>query len=67
MEVRFIEFMPFNSNDWENKKLMPYLEIKNAISEKYRLSRNEDGSHATSKVIHPLNLPLTTNIFRPSK
>jgi molybdenum cofactor biosynthesis enzyme MoaA len=33
MEVRFIEFMPFNANDWDNKKLMPYSEIRKAITE----------------------------------
>lgn len=24
MEVRFIEFMPFDKNEWNSKKLVPY-------------------------------------------
>lgn len=32
MEVRFIEFMPFDKNDWSNKKLLPYFEIRKIIS-----------------------------------
>ncbi len=51
IEVRFIEFMPFDSNDWNNKKLLPYLEIRNLIQEKYNLIRNNDPVTATSKVI----------------
>ena len=31
VEVRFIEFMPFNANDWSNKKLLPYFEIRSRI------------------------------------
>lgn len=31
IEVRFIEFMPFDQNDWSNKKLIPYFEIRNII------------------------------------
>lgn len=50
MEVRFIEFMPFQQNDWNNKKLLPYFEIRRIISERYKLIKNEDGPHATSKV-----------------
>ena len=50
IEVRFIEFMPFDSNAWDNKKLMPYLEIRNLIQDKYKLIRNEDPTTATSKV-----------------
>jgi molybdenum cofactor biosynthesis enzyme MoaA len=50
IEVRFIEFMPFDSNDWNNKKLLPYFEIRKRIEDKYKLIRNEDGPNATSKV-----------------
>lgn len=50
IEVRFIEFMPFDSNDWSNKKMLPYFEIRKRIQEKYELKRNEDPITATSKV-----------------
>eukprot|EP00347_Sterkiella_histriomuscorum_P022310 403330934 len=49
MEVRFIEFMPFDQNDWNNKKLLPYFQIRKLIEDKYKLTRNQDGPHATSK------------------
>ena len=31
IEVRFIEFMPFDQNDWSNSKLLPYFEIRQRI------------------------------------
>ena len=40
MEVRFIEFMPFDQNDWNNKKLLPYFQIRKLIEDKYKLTRN---------------------------
>jgi hypothetical protein len=43
--------MPFDANDWSNKKLLPYFEIRNRIQESFTLIRNEDEASATSKVI----------------
>lgn len=31
LEVRFIEFMPFDSNDFSKKKLISYFEIRDII------------------------------------
>ena len=50
IEVRFIEFMPFDQNSWNDKKLLPYFEIRKRIEEKYALTRNNDAKTATSKV-----------------
>ncbi|CDW83479.1 molybdenum cofactor biosynthesis protein a [Stylonychia lemnae] len=48
-QVRFIEFMPFDQNDWSKKKLLPYFEIRKQIENKYNLIRNVDQSTSTSK------------------
>lgn len=55
IEVRFIEFMPFDKNDWNNKKLLPYFEIRKRIEDKYTLIRNDDPKTNTSKVINRMN------------
>ena len=31
INVRFIEFMPFDGNVWNSKKLVPYAEMKDII------------------------------------
>ncbi len=50
LELRFIEFMPFDSNNFSKDKMIPYSEIKKRIEEKYKLVKMEDGPNATSKV-----------------
>ena len=35
IEVRFIEFMPFDKNQWKNDKFLSYFEQKKVISEYY--------------------------------
>lgn len=52
--------MPFDQNDWSNKKLLPYFEIRKRIEEKYKLIRNKDPITSTSKVL------LNSKIFRRS-
>lgn len=37
MNIRFIEFMPFSDNRWNESSFISYDEIKNIISEKYDL------------------------------
>ena len=54
IEVRFIEFMPFDKNQWENDKFMGYFEQKKIISDHYQalglsLTRQNDDFSATSK------------------
>ena len=35
IDVRFIEYMPFDGNKWNTKKMVPYQEIVRIIQEKY--------------------------------
>lgn len=37
MEVRFIEFMPFDKNEWSRDRLVSYLEMRKAIERVYPL------------------------------
>jgi len=47
--VRFIEFMPFNGNSWNDDKMVPLAEMKERISEKYNFIKLEDGPNDTTK------------------
>jgi len=49
MTVRFIEFMPFNGNRWDDEKMVSISEMKERISEKYRFVKLEDGPNDTTK------------------
>ena len=35
LDVRFIEYMPFDGNKWNTKKMVPYQEIVKIIRQKY--------------------------------
>ncbi|KAI6866962.1 molybdenum cofactor biosynthesis prote [Hortaea werneckii] len=53
LEVRFIEYMPFGGNKWEEQKMMPYAEMLDVIREKYpTLTRMQDAKNDTSKSWH---------------
>lgn len=52
IQVRFIEFMPFNGNEWDKSKLVSYAEIMENIQEKFDLSEIEklmDAPNDTAK------------------
>ncbi len=49
VHVRFIEFMPFDSNRWTSNKVFTWKEIMKVIEEKYPVSRLNDDVHDTSK------------------
>lgn len=50
IDVRFIEYMPFDGNKWNFKRLVPYREMLDKISAKYpSLERISDQPHDTSK------------------
>lgn len=51
IDVRFIEYMPFEGNKWNDKKMVPYQEMLEIIRRKYELKRLEDTANDTSKVI----------------
>ncbi|KAI9556946.1 hypothetical protein GHT06_016740 [Daphnia sinensis] len=50
IDVRFIEYMPFEGNKWNDKKMVPYHEMLENIKRKYSdLRRTEDAINDTSK------------------
>lgn len=49
VHVRFIEFMPFDSNRWTSNKVFTWKEIMKVIEEKYPVSRLTDDIHDTAK------------------
>lgn len=50
IEVRFIEYMPFDGNKWSQRKMLPYEEMLSMIREKYPdLEKVQDHKNDTSK------------------
>ncbi|OJD19600.1 molybdenum cofactor biosynthesis protein A [Emergomyces pasteurianus Ep9510] len=50
IEVRFIEYMPFDGNKWSQGKMLPYKEMLSIIREKYpNLEKVADHKNDTSK------------------
>lgn len=49
LNIRFIEYMPFTSNGWNEKVFISYKEIKNIVEKKYPLVEIENGKHNVVK------------------
>ncbi|MBS1597552.1 MAG: GTP 3',8-cyclase MoaA [Bacteroidetes bacterium] len=49
VHVRFIEFMPFESNRWTSNKVVTWKEILEVIEKKYSITRLHDDIHDTDK------------------
>jgi len=49
IEVRFIEYMPFEGNGWAGDKLVPYRELLDRLSTRFALEPLDDGPTATAK------------------
>ena len=52
IQIRFIEFMPFNGNQWDKSKLVSYAEIMETIQSEYKLNEIErliDSPNDTAK------------------
>ncbi|MFN8274939.1 MAG: GTP 3',8-cyclase MoaA [Flavobacteriaceae bacterium] len=52
IQIRFIEFMPFNGNEWDRSKLVSYAEILEKLRSHYefhQIERLEDALHDTAK------------------
>ncbi len=47
--IRFIEFMPFDGNQWNDEKMLPADNIRDIISEKYPFVRGSDGPNDTTR------------------
>ncbi|XP_037281166.2 molybdenum cofactor synthesis 1 isoform X1 [Rhipicephalus microplus] len=51
LEVRFIEYMPFDGNKWSRQKLVPFERMLAVIKQEWpMLERHEDGPNHTSKL-----------------
>ncbi|CAG8529063.1 1070_t:CDS:2, partial [Diversispora eburnea] len=60
IDVRFIEYMPFDGNKWNENKFIPYKEILNMINNRYHVSKIPGDIHDTSK---GYNIPEFTGQF----
>lgn len=49
IQIRFIEFMPFDGNKWNRDKLVTLHEILETINQKYSFIAAENAAHDTSK------------------
>lgn len=50
IEVRFIEFMPFDGNQWNEDKLVPYGEMLRIIRQVYPIEALHNGRNETTKL-----------------
>ncbi|WP_396170814.1 GTP 3',8-cyclase MoaA [Flavobacterium sp.] len=53
VHVRFIEFMPFDKNQWNTEKVFSYQEILDVAATKYSFIRMKDGVNETAKKFKP--------------
>ena len=49
IHVRFIEFMPFDGNHWDNQKVIPYAEMLEQLAAHFDFVKLLDETHATSR------------------
>lgn len=49
LEVRFIEFMPFDRNDWSASRIVPYAEMRRRIGDVFRLAPLDSAPNAVAK------------------
>lgn len=49
VEIRFIEYMPFDGNTWDNQIFMPFTEMIEVIRKRFPLVRMQDAPNNTSK------------------
>ncbi|MEP7196129.1 MAG: GTP 3',8-cyclase MoaA [Saprospiraceae bacterium] len=54
VHVRFIEFMPFDKNNWNDQKVFSYAEMLEVIESKYSFVKLKDGMNDTAKKFKPL-------------
>ena len=51
IDVRFIEYMPFDGNKWNTNKFLPYKEMLASVIEQYpNIARHHDLENDTAKV-----------------
>jgi len=55
LHVRFIEFMPFTGNKWEDEKVFSYAEILERVSSQFSYIKMQDALNETAKKFKPYN------------
>ncbi len=55
LHVRFIEFMPFDKNQWNKESVFTYEEMLDVISKEYSYIKMQDKFNDTAKKYKPLN------------
>ncbi|MBL0053311.1 MAG: GTP 3',8-cyclase MoaA [Bacteroidetes bacterium] len=55
VHVRFIEFMPFTGNKWNDNKVFSYQQMLDVIATKYTFIKLKDEKHDTTKKFKVLN------------
>jgi len=53
VHVRFIEFMPFDKNQWNSSKVFSYQEILNLAETQFSFIKMKDGTNETAKKFKP--------------
>ena len=49
IELRFIEFMPFDENKWSSDRMVPNAEVLDTIQSKFHLEKLDDPATAVAK------------------
>ena len=49
IDVRFIEFMPFNKNDWDKSKVLGYTQVLESLAHQFKFEKIEDEPNSTSR------------------
>lgn len=55
LHIRFIEFMPFTGNKWEDEKVFPFKEIIATVEQNFSIIKLKDEANATAKKYEVLN------------
>lgn len=55
IHIRFIEFMPFTGNKWDNEKVFSFKEILATIEQTYSIIKLKDDANGTAKKYKVLN------------
>ncbi len=63
LHVRFIEFMPFDGNEWNWDKVLSYREILTMIEKKFAIQKLNDAFNSTGKAYRVLNFRGTFSVI----
>ncbi|MEX2603840.1 MAG: GTP 3',8-cyclase MoaA [Gracilimonas sp.] len=63
VHVRFIEFMPFQGNEWDHSKLVSYFEILEIVEKEFSTEKLHDDPHDTTKSYRVKNAKGTFSVI----